>query len=305
MGVRLGWVVAVWTAAAGCRNQDPLPAPEVVAPPVKRGDYRFSSDWTTPHADTWARVLTPLKGQPGVRYLEIGVFEGRSLIWMLDHVLTHPTSTAVGIDVFPDNLRSVYDHNLAASGHAGRVTTRSGFSNMVLRTLQPLSFDIIYVDGSHTPDDVLEDAVGAWALLKDGGIIIFDDFEWPGGDPPVQWPAELTPRPAIDAFVSQHRHTLDVVHRGYQLIVRKKPHPCGEWKWDCSVLGDYRYQWQSKQLRSIKTGREVPLTAEERGFVEVLARDPGSQGARFHVDAALQKDPSFQALCQRLGLQAS
>ena len=33
---------------------------------------------------------------------------------------------------------------------------------------------VIYVDGSHVPQDVLTDAVMAWKLLKQGGIMILD-----------------------------------------------------------------------------------------------------------------------------------
>ena len=33
---------------------------------------------------------------------------------------------------------------------------------------------IVYIDGSHRPEDVLTDAVMAWKLLKEGGIMILD-----------------------------------------------------------------------------------------------------------------------------------
>ena len=37
-------------------------------------------------------------------------------------------------------------------------------------------FDIIYIDGNHEPEYVLEDAVLSFRKLKPGGIIIFDDY---------------------------------------------------------------------------------------------------------------------------------
>ena len=43
--------------------------------------------------------FAPYRGRPGLRYLEVGVFEGRSLLWMIDQVLTHPSSQATGIDI--------------------------------------------------------------------------------------------------------------------------------------------------------------------------------------------------------------
>lgn len=39
-------------------------------------------------------------------------------------------------------------------------------------------FDLIYIDGSHMRVDVMMDAVLAWPLLKAGGVMVFDDYEW-------------------------------------------------------------------------------------------------------------------------------
>jgi hypothetical protein len=33
---------------------------------------------------------------------------------------------------------------------------------------------VIYIDGSHEPMDVLTDAVMSWPLLRSNGILIFD-----------------------------------------------------------------------------------------------------------------------------------
>ena len=37
-----------------------------------------------------------------------------------------------------------------------------------------ISFDIIYIDGSHNGEDILSDAIESYKLLNIGGIIIFD-----------------------------------------------------------------------------------------------------------------------------------
>ena len=39
-------------------------------------------------------------------------------------------------------------------------------------------FDFIYVDGSHEAPDVLFDAILAHKLVKNNGIIAFDDYLW-------------------------------------------------------------------------------------------------------------------------------
>jgi len=57
-----------------------------------------------------------------VTYLEVGVFEGRALLWLLENILTHPTARATCIDLFPYNLEQRFRHNLDLSGYASKVT---------------------------------------------------------------------------------------------------------------------------------------------------------------------------------------
>jgi len=40
--------------------------------------YHFSSDWFTHHIPAWEQHLAHLRGRSDLRYLEIGVYEGRS-----------------------------------------------------------------------------------------------------------------------------------------------------------------------------------------------------------------------------------
>ena len=51
-------------------------------------NYKFTTDWFTNRIPLWEKILAPLKGKQGIHYLEIGVFEGRSAIWMLENILT-------------------------------------------------------------------------------------------------------------------------------------------------------------------------------------------------------------------------
>ena len=183
----------------------------------------FSVDWFTRHIPLWSRLLAPLAGQP-VEALEIGVFEGRSTVWLLENVLTHPDARLTWVDTFagsPEHARmdlggleSRFRGNVArfagkASGHVGR-------SADVLPGLPRDRFDFIHVDGSHEAPDVLADAVLAWPLLKVGGVMAFDDYAWREFPEP-----ERLPGPAIDAFLAVMKGRFEEVHRGYQLWVRK------------------------------------------------------------------------------------
>jgi predicted O-methyltransferase YrrM len=79
------------------------------------------------------------------------------------------------------------------------------------------TFDFIYIDGSHIAKDVLTDAVMAWPLLKPKGLMVFDDYMWGN-------PRDILrrPKPAIDAFTNMFAEEVDIIHVGYQLVVRKK-----------------------------------------------------------------------------------
>src|SRR5262249_23285982 len=137
----------------------------------------------------WDKALARYKGKPGVNYLEVGIFEGQSLLWMIEHVLTHPTARATGIDPFADpfytrkssTYKQTFYSNLKASGYEEKARIIEGYSQTELRKLPLESFDIIYIDGSHDAADVLEDGMLSWRLLKDGGVLIFDDYRLHAG----------------------------------------------------------------------------------------------------------------------------
>jgi hypothetical protein len=193
--------------------------PSAKIAPAFRGSYRFTSDWFTRNVAVWSKVLESYKAKPDIRYLEIGVYEGRSLLWMLENVLTHSTARATAVDPLDGSYKETFLANLKQSGSGDKVTTDSRFSQVALRQ-QPLEcYDIIYVDGSHERDDLLEDAVLCWRLLKPTGIIIFDDYRW--YESPFQDCGTADPRIALDAFMKCFGHHFAVIHNGYQLILRK------------------------------------------------------------------------------------
>ena len=97
----------------------------------------------------------------------------------------------------------------------------------MLRSLPVDSYDLVYIDGSHRPGDVLEDAVLCWRLLRAGGLMIFDDYanarvghNYQGNVQPTA--EKWYPKMAIDPFVLCHAGECEVIHNDFQLIVRKR-----------------------------------------------------------------------------------
>lgn len=196
--------------------------------------YTFTTDWFTNHEANWRRHFAPYYGRPNLRILELGSFEGRSTCWLLDHVLTHPTSTITCVDTFTspwyvplaDDLESRFDANVRASAswREGKVTRLRGESGRLLRQLPTELFDIAYVDGSHEPEDVLEDLALVWRLMKPGGMVICDDYDL------ENHPERRFPRPAFDAFLHCFAPRIQdlAFHKGCdpaptQLVFRRKP----------------------------------------------------------------------------------
>jgi SAM-dependent methyltransferase len=270
--------------------------------PVYAHDYHFTEDWFSQNIPVWQQVLGPLEGKPKLRYLEIGAYEGRSAFWVLDNVLTHPTSQMTTIDVFLGDYKDRYFANVKASGHASQITTLVGSSQTEVRKLPLESFDIIYIDGSHAAADVLADAVQCWEVLKPEGILIFDDYLWTGYGSPL--PPELLPRAAIDAFLMSYRHSLEIVHYGYQVIVRKRPNPCATASvpdmghYFCSPFGPYVYDWRARRLRHPEDGTAVELSPDESAVLEAYL---SARSFDYRENApAFAERPEFRALAKRL-----
>jgi hypothetical protein len=158
----------------------------------------------------WSRVLNPYKAKPGIRYPEIGVYEGRSLLRILENILTDSTARATAVDPLDGSYKETYLAKLKQLGSAGEVSTDSRFSQVALRR-QPLEYyDIIYVDGSHERDDLLDNAVPCWRLLKPNGIIIFEDYRW--YESSFQECGMVDPKIALDTFMKCFDHHFKVIY---------------------------------------------------------------------------------------------
>ncbi|MDB4954661.1 MAG: O-methyltransferase, family 3 protein [Myxococcales bacterium] len=199
---------------------------------LERGPYRFTADFGTHHQLRWAKEYAAIAHRPSLRAVEIGVFEGMTSTWLLDNVLTDPTSRLICVDAFepPRNVdnyafarranaptpEQLFDANIAASSGASKVQKIAAYSGVALRTLPVDTFDLVYVDGSHLAPDVLEDAILVWRMLKVGALVTFDDYGW---ELPVD-PLER-PQPALDAFMTIFAGKFELVHKSWQLTLRK------------------------------------------------------------------------------------
>lgn len=173
----------------------------------------FTSDWLTAKLKHWRKHLTEFEGVP-TRAIEVGSYEGRSALWLLDHVLTHCESDLTCIDPWPArDIENRFDRNTAGRNQIRKV---KGYGQQELRKLPCGQFDLIYIDGDHSTPGTMTHSVLSWELLRNGGVLIWDDYLWTN---PGKLDCDGTPRPAIEAFLAIYKPV--VLHKGYQVIVRK------------------------------------------------------------------------------------
>lgn len=188
--------------------------------------YDYTQDWFHWAPEVWEKLKPLLPARQ--RFLEIGSFEGRSAVWTIENMMD-PDAEIICVDTWEGSEEHTNGELLGASARFDRNTGMAKAVNPVVVTkvrktsyaaLTSLAgqsnFDFVYIDGSHVAKDVLTDACLAWPLLKDGGVLVFDDYLW--GQPRD---ALHRPKLAVDVFVNLFAEELSVIHVGYQLVVRK------------------------------------------------------------------------------------
>jgi predicted O-methyltransferase YrrM len=181
-------------------------------------NYRLANNWFD-HID-----VNKYRNKP-INYLEIGTFYGANLLSVAQSYASHTDSKLYCIDPWIDyedypeyknEQSTIYDafvNNVENSDSKDRIVINRGFSNAEIPKFEDNFFDIIYIDGNHEPDYVLEDAVLSFRKLKKDGIMIFDDYGWGGPD--------LTQR-GIDGFISgYHKRIQHLGDRASQVFIRK------------------------------------------------------------------------------------
>jgi len=170
----------------------------------------FTNDWFTHNIPNFEKCMEAIPEKK--KFLEIGSYEGMSACWLLANGLDEGGRITC-IDPFYNGMRSVFELNVREATKKNQIV-----SIMQMTSYQALAeligrkqtYDFIYVDGVHSPLGVLTDASMSWGLLKQGGVMLFDDY---------QYPLEPT-KVGIDAFLNSF-DGYELIIDNYQLAVRK------------------------------------------------------------------------------------
>jgi len=116
--------------------------------------------------------------------LEIGLAYGVSTLAICDSLAKIPESQHIVIDPH-QNIKSVWGgiglHNLHKAGFEKLIEFYEETSYCILPKLvaEDRKIDFAFIDGRHTFDYALVDFFYIDKLLRVGGIVIFDDADWP------------------------------------------------------------------------------------------------------------------------------
>jgi len=194
--------------------------------------YQFTADMFTRCEQTWPNIFNLIKWDPRKKcqIVEIGSFEGRATVWILDNLIQHSDSKVYCIDPFiatgrkeKEVVRQMqldwgqifqrFQANITLTGKAGQVELLQKPSSVALSSLLAVEagqVDFVYVDGSHRAPDALSDMIFSYHLLRNGGLMICDDYTWT-----LEARTEIdtlsNPKIAIDAFSTIFRRSLVLI----------------------------------------------------------------------------------------------
>lgn len=196
---------------------------------VKLKPESYNDDGHFRLCNNWRDIIPDSFCNEKINYLEIGVFKGMNLYSVSQVYGKHPESLLVCIDPWcnysdyieykDDNLQN--EHYLTFLKHTqdipkNKINISRGLSHEKVPILKDNFFDIIYIDGNHNPEYVMEDAVLSFRKLKVGGYMIFDDYGWGG--------KEVTQK-GIDGFLMGYHNRIKILgQRNSQVFIQKVPY---------------------------------------------------------------------------------
>lgn len=193
--------------------------------------YNFTVDWFDGNIEPLREVFKELDFRSKqFTIVEVGCLEGRSSCWFIDNCLHHPDSILYCVDTWrfggdiqhSDYKNTIigckarFHNNINNSSYPTKVVTCETSSVSFLYKLfqSKKQADIIYVDGSHTFNDVVADLYLCDNILAEEGIMIVDDYD--SHLPEV--------KEATDLFLStkpNYKH-IEVEGHTYQKYLRKQ-----------------------------------------------------------------------------------
>jgi len=182
-------------------------------------NLKFREDYTTQNIKKWKIILKIFIDEPNIKMLELGTFEGRSSKFFIDNILTGSNSTLISVDFNPD-ITEYSKNNITQlqNFYKNFKFIKADFIKFLANEiLQENRYDIIYQDGGKMSLITLYQLICCFYILKSGGILIIDDYEWGDG----KTNEDGKPKLAVDIFVNLVKNDITILDIGYQFALMK------------------------------------------------------------------------------------
>ena len=186
---------------------------------------KYNTDSLEPHIDTRTMEIHHGKHHAGYTNNLNNAIKGTDLeSSSIENILTDKTSKLTCVDPWNGNVaheafdfsdvEAAFDQQLEP--FKDQLIKQKAYSDEWLMKNRSKQYDFIYIDGDHMPQAFMSDAILSWELLKPGGIMAIDDYEWqhPRG-------AKYNPKEAINLFISMYSEHIEVIEKGWQIWIRK------------------------------------------------------------------------------------
>lgn len=139
--------------------------------------------------------------------LQVGAYTGDATRWIVENMLTDDESILIDVDTWEGSDEAVHKNMDWSDVYKtyleknkmpialGKVMPKKMTSDKYFADIKKETYDFIYIDGDHTAFGVIRDITNAYRVLKPGGILALDDYEWTSGKGKL-----YDPKPAIDWF---------------------------------------------------------------------------------------------------------
>ena len=174
---------------------------------ISRGIKHFGENWR--YADICTVLNTLANSLKIEHYLEVGVRQGRSMAMVVSR---RPSVNVAAFDMWQQDYAGMNNPGpdfvkaqMSRLGHTGTLEFINGNSHETLpkyfASHQRQSFDLITIDGDHSPEGAAADLRDVLPRLRIGGAIVFDDIAHPAHPQLLKvWKEEIANRPEMTSF---------------------------------------------------------------------------------------------------------
>ena len=145
------------------------------------------------------------------RVLEIGSYEGlftcyaASVFADVIHTVDPFDTSDKGTNM-SGNVEDNFNNNVSVCPKKDKIVSHKMYSDDFFAQNED-TFDLIYVDGSHEPEDVYRDLNNSFDVCEIGGIIWVDDYS----------SDYKSLHRTIERWLQEHQESIQIIHKRYQV----------------------------------------------------------------------------------------